>query len=203
MSQRSVIIPIILAAGASRRMGSPKALLRIGGKSFVSHLVDLYRSLECKTIIVVIGAVADEVRRELHGPDIRIVVNEHYRSGQLSSIIAGIKEANECGCSAVVLHPVDHPAAGGETVKSLIARFDTALAPIVLPAYKGRRGHPVIFSSKLFPEIRNAPPDIGARAVVRAHHDTIQEVTTDDEGVLLNVDTPQDYRRLRMKHGLK
>jgi molybdenum cofactor cytidylyltransferase len=90
---------------------------------------------------------------------------------------------------------VDHPLISSVLVASLITRFYQTRNPIVVPVYQGRRGHPVIFSSALYPELLAAPADVGARADVWAHAAEVAEVPTDEEGVLLNLNEPADMRR--------
>jgi molybdenum cofactor cytidylyltransferase len=90
---------------------------------------------------------------------------------------------------------VDHPFLNPELVNRMIDRFYESKKLIVVPTYKGRRGHPVIFSRRLFGELLAAPLDRGAKSVVRAHAAEALEIETDDEGITLDIDTPEDYRR--------
>ena len=96
--------------------------------------------------------------------------------------------------------PVDHPLLSQAIVVDLMHTFWKSHKKIIIPVYNGQRGHPVIFSAELFNELRNAPTDIGARAVVRAHPDDICEVQVNEIGVVINIDTPQDYQQYIPKH---
>jgi molybdenum cofactor cytidylyltransferase len=91
---------------------------------------------------------------------------------------------------------VDHPLISANLVGDLIAMFYSSNAPIVLPVFDGRRGHPVLFSAKLFPELQAAPPDVGARAVVWAHRPEICEFPTNEEGCVLNLNDPETFARV-------
>src|SRR5712691_5579332 len=145
-----MISGIILSAGESRRMGSPKALLRYQGKTFIERICNAYLTANIDELIVVLGARADELRRALPAhPTLRTVVNPRYFQGQLSSLMTGIG-ALSSESEAVIVNLVDHPLVTAETIKALIASFRAAPLPILIAAYQGRRGHPVLFSSQVY-----------------------------------------------------
>jgi molybdenum cofactor cytidylyltransferase len=96
--------------------------------------------------------------------------------------------------------PIDRPLISPELIKKLIEAYSKSLPPIVIPIFDAKRGHPIIFSSSLFPEVLRAPYDIGARAVVWAHHNEVIEVQTKEEGILLNIDTPELYEKYIRKN---
>ena len=200
-TRRRRVVPIILAAGASRRMGFPKALLALGEKSFVRHIIALYASVDCGKAVVVLGAHRKQVEEDIAGLDVSIVVNENYNAGQITSVIAGIDKGVTPGADGILLHPVDHPLVSVDVVRKLLAAFDGTRGSIVLPKFEGRRGHPVIFSSALFEELREAPLSVGARSVVWSHASEVVEVKTNDEGIVQNVDTPELYDRFCGRRG--
>lgn len=184
----------ILSAGESRRMGTPKALLDYRGQTFVEHLIDVTQHPRVGLSRLVLGAKADDIRaRTAASPD-AIVINERWQQGQLSSIQAAIRSLPHGATEGLILCPVDHPMISRETIAQLIAAFDATKKTIVLPTHKGRRGHPVIFRATLYDELLAASPDIGARQVVWAHPNDVEEVPTDDEGVVLNLDDPAAYQ---------
>jgi CTP:molybdopterin cytidylyltransferase MocA len=186
----------ILAAGESRRMGSPKALLQYQGKTFVEHLIEVATHPRVGIVRVVLGAKAEEIRSELEIDGASIVVNENWQAGQLSSIQAAIRSLPEGAVESLMLCPVDHPIISREVIAQLISAFDASGRSITLPVFNGRRGHPVIFRSNLFDELLAASPELGARQVVWAHPEEVEEVSTNEEGVTLNIDNPSTYNAL-------
>jgi CTP:molybdopterin cytidylyltransferase MocA len=144
---------------------------------------------------VVLGAGA-EVIRSLGKLDPAIVVlNLAWEEGQLSSIWAGLRSLEGVETDGILLCPVDHPLVSATLVSELIDRFYENKKTVVLPTYKGRRGHPAIFSSALYAELLAAPVDKGARSVVWAHAGDVLEVPTDEEGVVLNLNDPDMLKR--------
>jgi molybdenum cofactor cytidylyltransferase len=195
---------IILAAGESRRMGFPKALLRFPSDgaetTFLGHLLDVVNRTRAEPIVVVLGHEAERIRGSLPPASwgrALPVVNESYRQGMLTSILAGIEAVEKSGAEAALVLPVDHPDLSVETVDLLIDRYRETRAPILLPTHRGRRGHPVLFSRAVFDEIRRAPRAVGARQVVWDHQNDLLEVEVPDPGIGRDVDTPEDYRSLR------
>jgi len=192
-----MIAALILAAGESRRMGSPKALIPYHGLTFVEHLLAATRHPRVGVTRVVLGAGAGEIRTKLPVKDSQIVVNEEWERGPLSSIQAGLRSLPDNDVEAALICPVDHPLVTLRLVGAMIGAFDRSGKAIVLPTYLGRRGHPVLFAKRLFAGLMNAPMDVGARAVVRAHPDEIESVPTEEEGVVLNLNDPAALQRLR------
>lgn len=187
---------VILAAGESFRMGSPKALLDIGGRTFLEHCVDVLQSAGVTRVVAVLGADEQEIRRRVRLTSATMVTNSDWQSGQLSSLVAGLNALACDGLEGAVVWPVDRPLVGPDVVKSLCDAFRSSGKGVVVPVYRGRRGHPVVFSVKLFDELKLADPAIGARQIVHAHPDEVAEVLTEVEGVVTNIDTPEDYRRI-------
>ena len=199
-----MIAGVILAAGRSTRMGKPKALLIApGGRTFVTCLIETLIDGGVDAPFVV-GRSDDELLKStVESPDSRgrWVENPDADSGgQLSSLLAGLRKADRPGVRALMVVPVDAPLVAPETVSRLIGVFTATGAPIVRPRYQGRNGHPVVFSRAVFDELRHADPTIGAKAVLRAHQQSIVNVDVDDPGVTGDVDTPQDYERLVASH---
>lgn len=185
----------ILAAGESRRMGAPKALLPYRGRTLVEHLLEVTRHPRVGMALVVLGAGADTIREQLPLAPEMIVVNPDWPKGQLSSIQAAIRSLPEGATEGLLLCPVDHPLVSSALVARLIEEFDSSGKLIVLPTYRGRRGHPVIFRAALYPELLAAAPEVGARQVVWAHAADLLEVATEEEGVVLNLNDPEGFKR--------
>jgi molybdenum cofactor cytidylyltransferase len=190
-----LLAAIILSAGASTRMGRPKALLPFREGTFLEHLIQVTRHTRVGITRVVLGAGAEEIRKIAKLDFSIVVVNANWEKGQLSSICEGIRSLESVETDGIVLCPVDHPLVSARLVSDLIGQFYLNRKSIVAPTFNGRRGHPVIFSSALYGELLAAPADKGARAVVWAHSADVLEVPTDEEGVVLNINDPDMMRR--------
>lgn len=194
------LIGIVLAAGESRRMGRPKALLPCppDGHTFVSQAV---RTLHTGGIaeVGVVGrpqdsALRTEVSRQ--SPPVAYLENPTPERGQLSSLLVGVSYAEACEADGVMVLPVDIPSVKAATVQSLREAFDRGADPIVRAVYQDQHGHPVIFGRPVFAELRAADLSVGAKEVLRRDPARVCEVGVDDPGVLRDVDFPDDYRRL-------
>jgi molybdenum cofactor cytidylyltransferase len=202
-----VLAAVILSAGKSSRMGSPKALLPFRGQAFLQHLLDITsRPPQSDTdgtkrkpgigwTRVVLGAHAEKITSELHLDPSTLVANPDWEQGQLTSIQAAIRSLPKGQTDGIILFLVDHPLISAAVVDQLIQQFYSSGRPIVLPTYNGKRGHPVIFAERLYGELLAAPKDLGARAVVWAHASEVLEVPTDEEGVVLNLNDPDTLHR--------
>lgn len=188
-----MIHALILAAGESKRVGMPKPLLRFGDTTFLERIIAVLRDSEVDRTTVVLGARADMIRASADLSEVEVVVNEDYPKGQLSSLIKGLRSL-PVGTDATVLCLVDHPFITTDVVNRLIDTFTESRRPIVLPVFDGHRGHPALFARSLFDELVNAPQDKGARHVVASNEDSVLEVNVADRGVLMSIDTPEDYR---------
>jgi CTP:molybdopterin cytidylyltransferase MocA len=177
-------------------MGSPKALLAYQGRSFLEHLLRVTEHPKIGVRRVVLGAKSEGIINAIALRPEEIVINEDWERGQLSSIQAGLRSLPP-GTDGILLALVDHPLLSGKLINDLIEHFYLSGKLIVIPVYKGRRGHPVIFSSGLYEELFAAPLETGARAVVWAHHDDISEVQTTEEGCVLNLNDPDAMTKLR------
>jgi molybdenum cofactor cytidylyltransferase len=194
-----MVTGIILAAGRSSRMGRAKPLLTCpDGRTFVHRLAASLCDGGVQATVVVGRPEDDPLRAEVAalGLPVRFVENPDADAGQLSSLLAGLRAADGAGVRAVLAAPVDAPLVASDTIAALLAVFGSTGAPIVRAVYNGRHGHPVLFSRAMFEDLRRADPAVGAKAVLRAHARAILDVEVDDPGVVADVDTPEDYRRL-------
>ncbi len=194
-AKRLPLAAAILAAGESRRMGAPKALLRYRGTTFVEHLLQITAHPRVAIQRVVVGAHAEQIREKLERAGVEIVVNHEWQSGQLSSIQAAVRSLPANETSGLLLCPVDHPLVSENLVAQLIEAFDAGGKLIVLPTYHGKRGHPLIFSASLYSALLAASPEVGARQVVWAHAAEVLEILTEEEGVVLNLNDAATLRR--------
>ena len=191
-----MIAALILAAGESSRMGTPKATLAYRGRTFLELIVTTLREAGLDRIVVVLGHQSEEIQRQVKIEHALVVVNPGYRSGQTSSLQAGLRALAADDPDAVLLCLVDHPAVSAATVKRVVGSFGQQQAPVVIPTYHGRRGHPVLIGRQLFDELLGLTRDAGADSVVRKYRPVAKFVEVDDEGVILDVDDPESYRRL-------
>ena len=190
-----MIVAIVLSAGESSRMGRPKALLPVGGVTFLERIVSAFKSSKVVEIIVVLGHNAEAIRSKIAHLPARFVINPDYARGQLSSLHVAIRALDAEKVDGILVHLVDQPFLDSALVNRMIDRFYESKKAIVVPTYKGKRGHPVLFSKRLFQELLDAPLDQGAKSVVRAHAEETLEIETDDERVALDIDTPEEYQR--------
>lgn len=193
-----MIVGIVLAAGASRRMGSPKALLEIGGRRAVEVVVAALREAGVARVLVVLGCHAAEIRAAAKLPDATLVENPDWETGRTSSLQAGLRQVPDAAVAALVA-PVDMPYVRATTVAAIIRAAERSKAEAIVPVHDGRRGHPVLLARSLFPRVLALGPDQPLRDVVRAAR--VQEVATDDPGVLVDLDTPDDVRRASERLG--
>jgi molybdenum cofactor cytidylyltransferase len=189
-----VLAAVILSGGASSRMGSPKALLPYQGRPFLEHLLEVTVQPEIGVRRVVLGASAEPIAKAIPLKADEIVINHEWEKGQLSSIQAALRSLPP-GTDGMLLCLIDHPLISGPLVGELIEHFYKSRKAIVLPVYQSRRGHPVIFSATLYEELLRAPLETGARAVVWAHRDDVEEVSTTEEGCVLNLNDPETFNQ--------
>lgn len=192
-----MIPAIVLAAGASSRMGAPKAVLPIGqGDTFLTRIARTLRSAGCQEIFVVLGNDGELVRRHLStaAPDITPIDNPSPERGQLSSLLVGLAAAERQDVPAVLVTLVDVPLVTTATITAILNAYrQRGDALIVRPAMAGRYGHPTIFDRRPFAELRNADPSAGAKAVIRARPAGVVDVPVEDEGAFIDIDTPAGY----------
>ena len=188
---------LVLAAGRSRRMGRPKALLPAGdaGDTFVGRIVRTLRAAGVDEVVVVAGDLAPEIASalagEAHPP--RVVVNPEPGRGQFSSLQTGLRAVNRPGIRGVLATLVDVPLVTAGTVAALLAAHAATAAPIVRPERAGRHGHPVIFGRRVLPEIVAAPPESTAKTIIAAHRRESVDVPIAEDGPFIDIDTPAEY----------
>lgn len=189
---------VVLAAGRSARMGSPKALLDFLGFPFVVRILEALEALEVKTRVVVLGPDAPRIQPFLAGHDCMIVENPDPETGPIASLRGALRALQPVQPTAVLVWPVDLPHVRVTTIERLLEAHRLTNGSIVLPLLGERRGHPVIWGSALFEELvqSRAATKTGARAVLQAHQTDIVSVPVDDPAVVDQINTPDDYERL-------
>ncbi|MBW3534583.1 MAG: nucleotidyltransferase family protein [Gemmatimonadetes bacterium] len=175
-------------------MGTSKALLDAGGRTFVERVVAALARGGCGPVLTVVRDPAGAEARAARRAGARVVANPDPSEGPISSLRTALR-ALDGSEDAVAFLPVDHPLVKGRTVEELLAAFRDGGAVAVLPVHDGRRGHPVLLSRALFPELLEGGLDEGARTVLRRHAEALREVEVDDPGILADIDDPAAYRR--------
>jgi len=183
---------IILAAGESKRMGSPKMLLPFNGSTILENVIHNVAGSAADGILVVLGANAEKIGELVSIYGVLQCKNENFREGMLSSVKCGFRNLPG-DMEAVLVFQGDQPCISAGTINSLIDAFHQSDKGIVLPVYKGKRGHPLLLDIKYSEEVERLDPDEGLRGVIRLHADDIQEVDTMESGILRDIDTLEDY----------
>ncbi len=191
-----MIAAVVLAAGFARRMGRPKLLLTLRGKSLVRLAVEGVAP-HVEDIVVVTGRDDAAVRQALADLPVRVVPNPRPHEGQGSSIAVGVTALPPWTRAALIVLG-DQPRLPEAVVPALLAAWRRTGKPVVAPVYRGTRGTPVLFAAEVFPELRALGGDAGARAVVEARPDRVELVAV-DAPVPADVDTPEDYARLHVE----
>lgn len=192
------VAAVVLAAGQSQRMGPANKLLELlDGQPLVTRVVDTLLATAARPIVVVTGHEADRVRAALSGRDVQFCHNPDYADGMSTSLCAGIAVlGSEIDGALICLG--DMPRVRPAHIEALLGAFDPADGrAVVVPMHKGRRGNPVLWAARLFPELRTLTGDVGARALLQRHAQVLCTVPMDDDGVLIDVDTAEALRALK------
>ena len=188
---------VVLAAGRSSRMGRPKAMLEIEGETFLERAIAILATGGCQPVVAVLAPGPDAAGEAeiAAAAGAEAVTNTLPDAEQIDSLRVGLAALPPDLVAAVVL-PVDHPLADAGTVRALVAAFASSGAPVVRPLYGDRPGHPVLFARATWAELAEPALERGARDVVHRHAGEVRDVPLDDRGVTVDVDTPDDYRRV-------
>lgn len=193
---------VILAAGASTRLGQPKQLLALGDRPLIQHVIDHVAASCVSEIVLVLGHAAAEIEAVIRVPSsrpVRIVVNSEYAEGQSTSLRCGLRSTDARAAGAAILLG-DQPGVADELIDRVAMAFLTADARLARPVFRdaGRRvvpGHPVFLARRIWAEVDHLRGDQGARGIIAAHPEWLLEVPVDGEPPG-DVDTWDDYRRL-------
>ncbi|MBI4300009.1 MAG: nucleotidyltransferase family protein [Chloroflexi bacterium] len=188
---------ILLAAGESTRMGSPKPLLPWPGGNLIQYHLRELTAAGADQIVVVLGHEAERVLPYVKGEGIRAAVNERYKEGRATSLRAGASAISNAPYTILVLS-VDQPRPRA-IIEAVLRAHQAGDALITIPTYCGRRGHPPAFDGSLLSELASVTDEtLGLRAVMQRHAPDIREVAVGSPFVLLDINTPQDYERARL-----
>ncbi len=198
MQASSSVSGVVLAAGPSRRFGDdpPKQLWTFEGESLIRRVARRASGSRLAEVIVVVGHRADRVSEELDGLEVEIVENREFSEGQATSVRTGLRAVQEVASGALFM-PVDQPHLDIDLIDRLIELFEATGGPIVIPAFEGTRGAPVLFARGLFPELERLEGDAGGRQLFGLYANEIVELPLCDPAPLEDIDTPEDRERLR------
>lgn len=195
----SSLAGVILAAGASSRMGEDKALLQYGGRSFLAGAIEVLQNT-CDFVVVVAGKNIDLLRSIVYQNSAYLVLNPQPELGQFSSLRLGLQAVLDRGRDAACVTLVDRPPAQSRTVQALKEHFLCSSPETVwgvVPQFEGKHGHPVIFAREMIEVFLRANSSSNAREVEHQHQDRVEYVDVDDARVILNINTPEDYSSLQ------
>jgi molybdenum cofactor cytidylyltransferase len=187
---------IILAAGASTRMGTPKQLLPYQGRNFLQHTVEVAIASVCRPIILVLGAYAERIQQELSDFPVQVVENLQWNEGMSASIRVGISALNALDdkIEAVVLLVCDQPFVSAEIINQLVSAYHSTGKQIVASEYAGTLGVPALFSRRFFSELTSLREAQGAKKVIMKYPDDVFPISF-FEGAI-DIDTRKDYEQL-------
>jgi len=186
---------IILAAGFSSRMKINKALLKTSGKTFLENIFSKLN--DCVTeVIVVLGHKKEEILSDVKLPGAKIVFNENFKNGQFSSLKKGLSVMSS-NSGGFMLNPVDCLCVKEETYREMLELWNRQ--GILIPVFDGKRGHPAIFPSAIAGEILKSPDELagGLKFFLKKHKNIISHFKTSDKGVIIDVDTPEDFNGIK------
>ncbi|MFQ5750713.1 MAG: NTP transferase domain-containing protein [bacterium] len=192
---------IILAAGESTRMGKPKALVKFREQSFLETVISNFHKAGVEQILVVLGFAANQIFATMKMHPMQVVINKKYPLGQFSSFQTGVQKLGS-NIDGTFLSLVDQPQIGVHVINKMVKAFQNNSDKIILPVYRGKRGHPAIFPKTFFPKILSSPATNSAADLIHKHPKQIYEMEVDDECILWNINTKQDLEAVRKKFSI-
>lgn len=193
------ISAILLGSGESKRMGKEKLSLPWGKKTIFERSLQTLLRARVSEVIIVLNDRTKEMARCLDQKGVKMVVNPAYRKGMSSSIRSGMKVLDPKS-EGILIALGDQPLVKAQTINALIRAFEKGERGIIVPSFKGRRGHPVIFHRRYEKELLRLEGDVGGKPIMEKHPHDVREVPVKSEGVVKDIDTREEYRReLRRK----
>jgi len=194
-----MISAVILAAGESKRMGKQnKLLLPVAGEALLVKLIKSVCDSDVGQVIVVIGHEAEKIRRKLNNFPLSFVYNPNFSEGMTTSIKSGVKEVSP-DCDGYMICLADMPFINTSEINKLIHAYAQNRIKekrlIVIPVYQGHRGNPVLFSTEFREDILEHKIEYGCKGVIMNNFESVKEIEMDDDSMLLDVDTLEDYQR--------
>jgi molybdenum cofactor cytidylyltransferase len=195
-----VVAAVVLAAGGASRLGQPKQLLPLAGRPLLSHVVDLAHDASFDLRYIVLGHASDEIRRAIDLTGFSVVVNPEFADGQSTSVRRAV-DAVDRRVGAIMFLLGDQPAVPLEIVERIIASYRERSAAIIQPRYGDGPGNPVLIGRELFDALRELTGDTGARPLLKQHRDRIRFIDAGTHERPDDIDTWDDYRRVRRTLG--
>jgi molybdenum cofactor cytidylyltransferase len=189
---------VILAAGESKRMGLPKMLLTFTGMTMIERVITNVSESKIDKIIVVLGAYRDALVELISKLPVKYCYNDNYKKGMLSSVQCGFRNLSSV-CRAVLVFQGDQPLITSNAINEVIEAYLSSGKGMVIPVYKGRRGHPLLIDIKYRDEIEKLNPDKGLRSLACMFSDDVLEVDTNESGILTDFDTYEQYKKELIK----
>jgi len=191
-----MIWAILLAAGESKRMGTPKQLLPYGNKTIIETVIDHMTRSRLDGVIVVLGAHREKIEKVVAELPVKTVYNPRYEQGMLSSVQKGFSSL-PIDAGAVLVFLGDQPMVPSSVIDQIINTYRSTEKGIVLPVFDGARGHPVLIDTKYKREVAAIDPEIGLRELIHKHPEDILEVDVETSTIIEDIDTPEDYKKLK------
>lgn len=186
------VAAVLLAAGRSKRMGTPKQLLPLGNKTVIRHCTETLGASGIEDLVVVIGAQYEECVEALKGTPARFCRNEAVDSQMADSMRIALRSLDDA-CSGVLVCLADHPLVKADTYRAIINHHRRDPGKIIIPAFQGRRGHPSLFPLELISDLFFTDT---LRDIIRQNEERIMQFEVPDEGIILDLDTRKDYQAM-------
>ena len=187
-----MVSAILLAAGESKRMGKPKLLLPFGKGTILGQTIDNLLSSKVGEVIVVVGYKAQEMIKAIANRPVKVVMNPFYHQGMSTSIVTGLNLVDN-KAQKLMVALADQPLINNKVFNRLVEESLGADKGIIIPTYRGKRGNPIIFSTKYKEELLSLKGDVGGRQIIKQHPDDILEVAIDSESINIDIDTMGNY----------
>ncbi|MFY7839930.1 MAG: nucleotidyltransferase family protein [Lacibacter sp.] len=196
-NEQTHIVVIVLAAGASSRLGTPKQLLAYSGTTLLQHSIEAAQASDAETVLVVLGANANTIKHELKDTTANLVVNTDWKDGMASSIRCGLQTLVKLNSNieAVILMVADQPFVTAALINSLMDVNRKEQHSIVASEYGTTFGTPVLFAKRFFPELIELTGDVGAKGLVKKYMNEAAFVSFPEGDV--DIDTAEDYKKLK------
>ena len=185
---------IVLAAGKSTRMGAAKVLLPFGQSTVIGHIVDQLLAAAIENVVVVAGHERERIAAALSGRQVTLTCNRHVEAGMISSVRCGL-QVLPAKCDRVLMALGDQPVITTALIQQVVGALETTDKGIVIPCHGGKRGHPMIFSTRYRDKVMTHYDEVGLRGLPHDHPGDVFELEASSPAVLADMDVPADYRR--------